>query len=154
MEKFGDFNKDDVFRISIINDDLEVLTNEDLRSYKNLKSLMIENNRNLTKIDLSGNESINYICLGTCDSLIEINMNQTNISKIDLYDLVSLESVEMDDKQLLDLKNIISDNITKQFLYIEDAILECFDRRINATDECEYKNTLLKAYEEYLESSE
>lgn len=154
MEKFGDFDKDDVFRISIINDDLEVLTNEDLRSYKNLKSLMIENNRNLKKIDLRGNKSINYICLGTCDSLIEINMDQTNISKIDLYDLVSLESVEMDDKQLLDLKNLISDNITKQFLYIEDAILECFDRRINTTDEGEYKNTLLKAYEEYLESSE
>lgn len=154
MKKFGDFNKDDVFRISIVTDDLEILTNEDLRSYKNLTSIVLENNQNLKKIDLRGNESIKYLCLGTCDNLTEINIDQTNINDIDLYDLVSLQSIEMGNAQLLNLKNLISENITKQFLYIEDAILESFDRRIKATDEGDEKNSLIKAYEEYLESSD
>ncbi|HQS65709.1 MAG TPA: hypothetical protein PLM93_00800 [Sulfuricurvum sp.] len=154
MKKFGDFNKDDVFRISIVTDDLEILTNEDLRSYKNLTSIVLENNQNLKKIDLRGNESIKYLCLGTCDNLTEINIDQTNINNIDLYDLVSLQSIEMGNTQLLNLKNLISENITKQFLYIEDAILESFDRRIKATDEGDEKNSLIKAYEEYLESSD
>lgn len=154
MKKFGDFNKDDVFRISIVTDDLEILTNEDLRSYKNLTSIVLENNQNLKKIDLRGNESIKYLCLGTCDNLTEINIDQTNINDIDLYDLVSLKSIEMGNAQLLNLKNLISENITKQFLYIEDAILESFDRRIKATDEGDEKNSLIKAYEEYLESSD
>lgn len=154
MEKFGDFDKDKVFRITLTNDDMEVLTNEDLRSYRNLRTLIIENNPNLKKIDLRGNESIRYICLGTCDSLKEINMDQTNIDNIDLYDLVSLKSVELDDKQLINLKSLLSDNITKQFLYIEDAILECFERRINAMDDSEYKNVLTKAYEEYMETED
>ncbi len=152
MKKFGDFNKDDVFRISIVTDNLEILTNEDLRSYKNLTSIVLENNQNLKKIDLRGNESIKYLCLGTCDNLVEINLDQTNINDIDLYDLVSLESIELGNAQLLNLKNLISENITKQFLYIEDAILESFDRRIKATDGDE-KSSLIKAYEEYLESA-
>lgn len=154
MKKFGDFNKDDVFRISIVTDDLEILTNEDLRSYKNLTSIVLENNQNLKKIDLRGNESIKYLCLGTCDNLVEINIDQTNINDIDLYDLVSLQSIELGNTQLLNLKDLISENITKQFLYIEDAILESFDRRIKATDDGDEKNSLLKAYEEYLESAD
>lgn len=154
MKKFGDFNKDDVFRISIVTDDLEILTNEDLRSYKNLTSIVLENNQNLKKIDLRGNESIKYLCLGTCDNLTEINIDQTNINDIDLYDLVSLQSIEMGNTQLLNLKNLISENITKQFLYIEDAILESFDRRIKTTDDPDEKNSLIKAYEEYLESAD
>ena len=154
MKQFGDFNKDDVFRISIVTDDLEILTNEDLRSYKNLTSIVLENNQNLKKVDLRGNESIKYLCLGTCDKLTEINIDQTNINDIDLYDLVSLQSIEMDNKQLLNLQNLISENITKQFLYIEDAILESFDRRIKTTDDADEKNSLIKAYEEYLESSD
>lgn len=154
MKAFGDFNKDDVFRIAIINDDLEILTNENLRSYKNLTSLSIENNQNLKKIDLRGNESLRYICLGTCDRLTEVNFDQTNIDNMDLYDLVSLESAELDDRQLLKLKSLLSDNITKQFLYIEDAILECFEKRIAATDDPEHKDALIKAYEAYLESGE
>lgn len=154
MKKFGDFNKDDVFRISIVTDDLETLTNEDLRSYKNLTSIVLENNQNLRKIDLRGNESIKYLCLGTCDKLTEINIDQTNINNIDLYDLVSLQSIEMDNKQLINLKNLISENITKQFLYIEDAILESFDRRIKATDDGEDKDVLIEAYTQYLESAD
>lgn len=151
IEKFGEFNKDDVFRLSITGDDLETLSNGDLRSYKNLKSLFLENNNKLTSIDLRGNESIQYLCLGTCDHLTHLNLDQTNIAKIDLYDLVALESIEMDDKQLLNLKALLSDNITKQFLYIEDAILGCFERRIEATQEGEVKNKLIQAYEAYLD---
>lgn len=151
IEKFGEFNKDDVFRLSITGDDLETLTNEDLRSYRNLKSLFLENNNKLTRIDLRGNESLEYICLGTCDHLTHINLDQTNIAKIDLYDLVALESIEMDDKQLLNLKALLSDNITKQFLYIEDAILECFEQRIGSVREGDIKDKLVQAYEAYLD---
>jgi len=154
MKEFADFDKAKVFRINITNDDLETLTNEDLRGYTDLTSLLLENNRNLKKIDLSGNTSIKYICLGTCDNLTELNLNDTNIDNIDLYDLVSLESVELDDRQLLNLKNLLSENITKQFLYIEDAILECFEQRIVAAEDGERKEALLNAYEEYLESED
>lgn len=154
IEKFADFAKENVFRLSIVNDDLEVLTNEDLKSYTNLRSIMLENNRNLKTIDLRGNESIRYICLGTCDHLTEIYLDQTNIQNLDLYDLVSLESIEMDYKQLLNLKNILSENITKQFLYIEDAILECFERKINEETDSDLKDALVTAYEEYLDTAE
>jgi len=154
MKEFADFDKAKVFRINITNDDLETLTNEDLRGYTDLTSLLLENNRNLKKIDLSGNTSIKYICLGTCDNLTELNLNDTNIDNIDLYDLVSLESVELDDRQLLNLKNLLSENITKQFLYIEDAILKCFEQRIVAAEDGERKEALLNAYEEYLESED
>ena len=152
MKQFADFDKANVFRINITNDDLEVLTNEDLRSYTNLTSLLLENNRNLRKIDLRGNASIKYICLGTCDNLTELYLDRTNIDNIDLYDLVGLETVEMDDKQLLNLKALLSENITKQFLYIEDAILESFERRIEATEDEAHKAALLQAYESYLEA--
>lgn len=154
IEKFGEFDKDNVFRISITSDNLEILTNEDLRSYRNVKSIMLENNQNLKKIDLRGNTSIQYLCLGTCDNLTEINFDQTNIANMDLYDLVSLETIELDDKQLLNLKRILSDNITKQFLYIEDAILESFERRIAATENDERKVALQKAYTGYLDSED
>jgi len=154
IEKFAEFTKENVFRISIVNDELEILTNEDLKSYTNLRSLMLENNQNLKKIDLRGNDSIKYICLGTCDNLTELHLDQTVIENMDLYDLVSLESVELDNKQFLNLKNILSDNITKQFLYIEDAIVESFERRIKETTDEGLQNTLLKAYEDYLDLSE
>lgn len=152
IKEFADFDKEKVFRINITNDDLEVLTNDDLSAYTNLTSLLLENNRNLKKIDLRGNTSIKYLCLGTCDQLTELVLDQTNIDNIDLYDLVSLETVELDDKQLLNLKEMLSDNITKQFLYIEDAILECFEQRIAATEDAAHKEALLKAYDSYLES--
>lgn len=151
IEKYGEFNKDDVFRLSITSDDIAILTNEDLRPYKNLKSIFLENNKNLTRIDLRGNDSLKYICLGTCDNLEEINIDQTQINDLDFYDLVGLKSVELDVKQLLDLKNILSQNITKQFLYIEDAILECFERKIAETDDEALKAALIKAYDEYLD---
>lgn len=151
IEKFGAFNQDDVFRISIINDDLEELTDEDLRPYKHVRSLMLENNQNLKKVDLSGNTSLQYICLGTCDNLTEINLDHTNIANLDLYDLVSLENIELSYDQLIRLKELLSENITRQFLYIEDAILECFERRINAMDEGPDRQALLEAYEAYLE---
>jgi hypothetical protein len=154
IEKFAEFDPDDVFRISIINDDLEVLTNEDLRGYKNLRSLMLENNQHLRKVDLSGNPSLKYICFGTCDNLTEINIDGTNIENLDLYDLVALETIELDDRQLLDLHSRLSENITRQFLSIEDAILECFERRIVATQDGPHKEALRNAYESYLESSD
>jgi len=154
IEKFADFTKENVFRISIVNDDLEVLTNEDLKSYTNLRSIMLENNRNLKKIDLRGNTSLKYICLGTCDNLTELHLDETVIENMDLYDLISLETIELDNKHFLNLKNILSDNITKQFLYIEDAIVESFERKIRETANEELQQTLLKAYEEYLELSE
>jgi hypothetical protein len=152
IEKYADFNHDNVFRITIANDDMEVLSHEDFRAYTNLKTIVLENNTNLKKIDLRGNTSIRYICLGSCDKLTQINLDQTNINKIDLYDLIALESVELDNKQLLNLKNLLSDNITKQFLYIEDAITDSFERRINATQDPATKTELLQAYEAYLES--
>ena len=151
MEKFGDLAKDKVFRITITNDDMETLTNEDFRPYTNLRTIVLENNTRLKKIDLRGNESIRYLCLGTCDNLTEINLDQTGIDNIDLYDLVRLETVELDNKQLLNLKSLLSDNIVKQFLYIEDAIMECFERRIGATDDSDIKTALLKAYEAYFD---
>jgi len=152
MKEFADFDKEKVFRINITNDDLEELTNEDLQGYTHLTSLLLENNRNLKKIDLRGNTSLKYICLGTCDALTELNLDQTNIDNIDLYDLVGLESVELDDKQLLNLKALLSENITKQFLYIEDAILECFERRIAQAADGERQKKLTTAFESYLES--
>lgn len=151
IEKFGEFNKDDVFRLSITGDELDVLTNDHLRSYKNLKSLFIENNKNLTSIDLRGNTSLQYLCLGTCDHLADINLDQTNISKIDLYDLVALESIELDTKQLLELNDLLSDNITKQFLYIEDAILACMERKIAEANDEILKTALIQAYDVYLD---
>jgi len=154
IKAFADFDKENVFRINITNDDLEVLTNEDLRAYTNLRSLLLENNRNLKKIDLRGNTSLRYICLGTCDNLTELNIDRTNIDNIDLYDLVALESAELDDRQLLNLKNLLSENITKQFLSIEDAILACFERRIATTDDSGQKRALTEAYEAYLATEE
>lgn len=154
IETFGAFDPDDVFRISIINDDLETLTAEDLRPYGNLRSLMLENNRNLTRVDLRGNTSLRYICLGTCDNLVEVKLDGTNIENLDLYDLVALENVELDYRQLVKLKDLLSENITRQFLYIEDAILACFERKIGALDDGEAKRTLVQAYEAYLESGE
>lgn len=154
IEKFADFNKENVFRLSIVNDDLENLSNEDLKSYTNLRSLMIENNQNLKTIDLRGNSSIKYLCLGTCDNLREIYLDETVIENMDLYDLVSLESIELDTKQFLNLTNILSENITKQFLYLEDAILESFERKIKSTLDEDVQKSLLQAYEEYLETSQ
>lgn len=154
IEKFGAFDPDNVFRITITNDDVEVLTHQDFRAYPNLRTLIIENNANLKTIDLRGNESIRYICLGTCDNLTELNLDQTGIDNIDLYDLVALQTVELDNRQLLNLKNLLSDNITKQFLYIEDAITDGFERRISATEEAALKSALLEAYEAYLDAED
>lgn len=152
IKDYADFNKEDVFRITITNDAMETLTHEDFAAYKNVHSLILENNTNLTTLDLRGNTSIKYLCLGTCDNLKAINLEGSNVHNIDLYDLVSLESVELDTRQLLNLKEILSENITKQFLYIEDAILESFEQRIVAAKDDVEKNMLLKAYENYLES--
>lgn len=152
MEHFGAFSKDDVFRISIINDDLQTLSADDLREYTNLRSLMLENNQNLTTVDLRGNTSLQYICLGTCDHLATINLDGTNIANLDLYDLVALKNIELDYAQLIQLKTLLSENITRQFLCIEDAILECFERKIDALEAGEYKAGLLAAYEDYLDT--
>lgn len=147
---FGTFNKADVFRINITGDDLVTLNNSDLEAYTNLNSLLLENNRHLKSLDLRGNRSVKYLCLGTCDHLTEIRLDNSAIETIDLYDLVALETIELDDRHLLDLHAMLSDNITKQFLNIEDTILESFERRIAAA-EGERKSALLDAYESYLE---
>lgn len=149
---FGDFNKTDVFRINITGDELESLTNDDLKGYTNLTSLLLENNSSLKTIDLRGNTSLKYLCLGTCDNLTELRLDETQIENIDLYDLVSLETIELDDRHLLTLHTMLSENITKQFLNIEDTILESFERRIAAADEGERKTLLINAYETYLKA--
>lgn len=153
MKVYGDFDKEKVFRITIINDDVETLSHADFAPYTDLHSLILENNKNLRSLDLRGNTSLKYLCLGTCDRLTEIRLDDTGIADIDLYDLVELERVSLDDKQYLNLQAMLSQNITKQFLYIEDAILEGFERRIaDAGDD--KKPALAAAYESYLDTSE
>lgn len=150
IEKYGVFSEDNVFRITITNDDMKTLTHEDFKAYKNLHTIVIENNNRLETVDLRGNSSIKYICLGTCDNLKSINLDQTSINKIDLYDLVAFKSIELDNAQLLNLSALLSENITKQFLYIEDAITESFERRISESED-PLKSKLLASYEHYLE---
>lgn len=153
MKVYGDFDKEKIFRMTIVNDDVETLSHTDFAPYANLHSLILENNKNLRSLDLRGNTSLKYLCLGTCDNLTELRLDDTQITTIDLYDLVELQRAVLDDKHYLNLQAMLSENITKQFLYIEDAILESFEQRIADADD-DTKPALVAAYESYLEASE
>ncbi len=152
MEQFGAFKEENVFRITLTNEKKEHLTQEDLSKYTNLRSLIVENNPELKTIDLRGNTSLKYVCIGTCDQLSEINLDQTVIDDLDMFDLVSIREIDLDNRQFLNLRNIITQNITLQYLYIEDLILESFEKRIAATENSEEKEALTKAYTAYIDA--
>lgn len=152
MEEFGEFKEEKVFRITLTNEKKEHLTQDDLSAYTNLRSLIVENNPQLKTIDLRGNKSLKYVCIGTCDQLTRINLDQTVIDDLDMFDLVSINEIDLDNRQFLNLREIITQNITLQYLYIEDLILESFEKRIAATANGDEKEALTRAYASYIDA--
>lgn len=152
MRSFNGYSASKVFRLTLTNEAFIHFSASDIKEFDHLTALILENNSALHHLDLSGCKQLEYLCVGSCDQLETINLEHTNISTIDIYDLVNIKRIDLDTSQYFRLEEILTDNITKQFFYIEQCILQSFNERINAESESTLKRELTLALENYIET--